>query len=150
MILLVIQELIDSSQSIVRVQENKPGKAKAPQPRQNRNDHLPDECHDDDTWSSNVVRLMLLWASCHRNPWSINDRETAHALAIICAEFYAPEIVTMMSLDDLDCPAIQIVSLFFILFTNIAHAEWCIIVDESALHRSFSKNLWIPCDHCPQ
>lgn len=78
--------------------------------KQNKNDRLPNECLEDDVWSTNVVGSMLMWASCHRNPWSIDDRETAYALSLICPVYYTPEIVAEMSLDDPACPAVQIVS----------------------------------------
>jgi len=77
--------------------------------RQNRNDDLPSECHEDDIWSTKVVSSMLMWASCHYSPWSIDDKETAYALSMICPVFYSPKIIAEMSLDDPGCPAVRIV-----------------------------------------
>lgn len=104
-----IRWVIDIVQSLVQVKETKGGKAKAP-PKKNRNISLPDECHENDVWSTHVVGSMLMWASCHCNPWSIDDKETAHALGIICPVYYTPETVAALSLDDPDCAAVQIVS----------------------------------------
>jgi hypothetical protein len=84
---------------------------KAKAEKQNKNDNLLSKCLEDDIWSNNVVSSMLLWASCHCNPWSINDKETAYALSLICLLYYTSETITEMSLDDLGCLAIQSVSL---------------------------------------
>jgi hypothetical protein len=78
--------------------------------KQNKNDRLPNECLEDDMWSTNVVSLMLMWALCYRNLWSIGDREMAYALSLICPLYYTPETVAEMSLDDPACPTVQIVS----------------------------------------
>ena len=105
---------------------------KAKAEKQNKNNNLPSECLEDDVWSNNVVSLMLLWASCHCNPWSINDKETAYALSLICPLYYTPETIAEMSLDDPGCPAVQIVSLVQVQHMSMTYHSY--IVDEPALH----------------
>jgi hypothetical protein len=85
-----------------------------------------------DVWSNNVVSSMLLWALCHCNLWSINDKETAYALSMICPLYYTPKTIAKMSLDDLGCPAVQIVSLVQVQHIFITYHSY--IIDELALH----------------
>jgi len=99
--------------------------------KQNKNNRLPNECLEDDVWSTNVVGSMLMWVSCHRNLWSIDDREMAYALSLICPLYYTPETITEMSLDDPACPAVQIVSQVQCMPITSHHSY---VVDEPALH----------------
>ena len=99
--------------------------------KQNKNNRLPNECLKDDVWSTNVVGSMLMWASYHCNPWSIDDRETAYALSLICPLYYTPKTITEMSLDDLACPTVQIVSQVQCMPITL-HCSY--VVDEPALH----------------
>jgi hypothetical protein len=99
--------------------------------KQNKNNRLPNECLEDDMWSTNVVSSMLIWASCHRNLWSINDGEMAYALSLICPLYYTPETIAEMSLNDLACPAVQIVSRVQYMLITSHHSY---IVDEPVLH----------------
>jgi len=83
-------------------------KAKVPL-KQYRNKKLPNKCLKNGTWSNEVIGSMLMWASSHYNPWSIDDKETAHALRIICSKFYSVNTVAKMSLNDPGCPAVLVV-----------------------------------------
>ncbi len=104
---------------------------KAKVEKQNKNDHLPNECLEDDVWSNNVISSMLMWASCHHNPWSIDDKETAYALSLVCPLYYTPKTIAEMSLDNLGCPTVLIVSQ--VQCTSItSHHSY--VVDEPALH----------------
>jgi hypothetical protein len=119
---------------MLQVQEAKPlaPTQKAKLEKQNKNDNLPSECFEEDVWSINVVSSMLMWASCHRNPWSINDKGTAYALSLICPLYYTPETITEMLLNDLGCLAVQIVSLVQVQHMSMTYHSY--IIDEPALH----------------
>ena len=57
---------------MLQVRETKPlaPTQKVKVEKQNKHDRLPNECLEDDVWSTNVVSSMLMWVSCHHNPWS--------------------------------------------------------------------------------
>jgi hypothetical protein len=118
---------------MLQVRETKPlaPTQKVKVEKQNKNDRLPNECLEDNVWSTNMVSLMLMWASYHRNPWSIDDGEMAYALSLICPLYYTPETIAEMSLDDLACPTVQIVSQVQYMPITSYHSY---IIDEPVLH----------------
>jgi hypothetical protein len=99
--------------------------------KQNKNDRLSNKCLEDDMWSTNVVSSMLMWALCHCDLWSIDNREMAYALSLICPLYYTPETIAKMSLNDLACPMVQVVSQVQYMPITSYHSY---IVDEPALY----------------
>jgi len=73
-----------------------------------RNDGLPTEWLKDGMWHKKAIPTLFHWAGIQGDPWRISESKIAHALTLICNEYFghSAEYDTITS----NCKVVHIIS----------------------------------------